>query len=634
MADSQPEDPADNVGRLLEGLSNEKPQVRLQSFQQLGQIASALGPARTRDEFVPYLMEFADCEEDETLLILAKQLGQFVRLVGGPDHIPVLIPILEHIAAEDAQLVRDQAIEALCQIMKAVPSSTITKVMFPVVSRLARSQWYTARQASCGLFGQIYPSVSAAHQKELRGLYSHLAADTTPMVRRSIVLNAGKFAQRMQLSDVKTHLLPLLSQLAVDEQDSVRLLTVEALVTIAKILAQEKDNRDVYKLLLALASDKSWRVRCVAADKFAEVCAAISRRDLESKTMQAPVHGVPVEDFARLLQDSEPEVRTSAANRVGGLARLCGAGLTIRVLCPPLKNMVLDSSSYVRAAVGSILMDVSAVLERRDVVDHMLPLFLTLLKDSDSDVRLNVIGKLAQADQVIGNDVLTAALLPAIVTLASDPKWRIRVSVIQYIPNLAKQLGRETFETKLNDLSMTWMGDHFYSVREAAIKNLTDITKVFGVPWAMEQLVPKVIKFFGHHKSYFYRMTALYAVQNLCRTVGPEGSKQSLMPLVLELARDPVPNIRINVVRTLQHLSAVLDEKDVKDQVHPALDDLTKDSDDDVVFFAGVARHTPPPTTDPSLISSSISPVDTVLSSSHTSSSAPVPMDTSEDGQT
>eukprot|EP00808_Paulinella_micropora_P011512 g50482.t1 len=618
-----PSEQADNVGRLLEGLSAEKPHVRLQSFQQLANIARTLGPARTRDEFVPYLMEFADSEEDETLLILAQQLGFFTPLVGGHEHVGVLIPVLEHIAAEDSQLVRDKAVESLCQLMAGAPPGLIAKHLFPVLIKLGQSPWFTARQAACGLFGTVYSAVPTAQQKDLRGLHLALVSDPTPMVRRSVVVNVGTFAATLPLRDCKAHILPILAQLSSDEQDSVRLLTVEALVPVAKIMSQEKDNRDIYKLLLALSTDKSWRVRCVAADKFAEVCGAATGRDLEAKHVQ-PVSGIPVEDFARLLQDTEPEVRTSASKRVGGVARLCGAQTTVRTIIPPLKQMVLDSSAYVRAAVaavGSVLMDISALLDNRDVVEHMLPLFLTLLQDSDSDVRLNVIGKLAQAETVIGSDVLTAALLPAIVTLASDPKWRIRVSVIQYIPNLAKQLGRETFETKLNDLSMTWMGDHFFSVREAAIKNLTDITKVFGVPWAMVQLVPKVIKFFGHHKSYFYRMTALYAVQNLCTTVGPEGSKSTLMPLVLSLARDPVPNIRINVVRTLQHLSSILEEKDVRELIYPTLEELSKDSDDDVSYFARVARHSPQGASSSS-------------SSSSSTSSAPVPMDLSDDGQT
>ena len=68
---------AEALGQLLEGLSSEQPYLRHQCFSQLQQIARGLGPERTRGEFLPYLKEFADSEEDETLLILAEQLGSF-----------------------------------------------------------------------------------------------------------------------------------------------------------------------------------------------------------------------------------------------------------------------------------------------------------------------------------------------------------------------------------------------------------------------------------------------------------------------------------------------------------------------------------------------------------------------------
>lgn len=54
-------------------------------------------------------------------------------------------------------------------------------------------------------------------------------------------------------------------------QDSVRLLAVEAGVSIATLLPQEDLESLVMPTLRQAAEDKSWRVRYMVADKFSEV---------------------------------------------------------------------------------------------------------------------------------------------------------------------------------------------------------------------------------------------------------------------------------------------------------------------------------------------------------------------------
>ena len=117
----------------------------------------------------------------------------------------------------------------------------------------------------------------------------------------------------------------------------------------------------------------------------------------------------------------------------------------------------------------------ASVLPKKDVLQHLLPLFLRLLKDQHSEVRLNVISNLDVVNRVIGVDLLSQSLLPglaacslslsssirshclicvrlvkmcvsrarrsAIVDLATDTKWRVRLAIIGHMPELARQLG-------------------------------------------------------------------------------------------------------------------------------------------------------------------------------------------------
>ena len=81
--------PADDelypIAVLIDELKNDDTEVRFKAVKRLTTIASNLGPDRTRAELIPYLTENTE-DEDEILVILADQLGDFVPLVGGADH--------------------------------------------------------------------------------------------------------------------------------------------------------------------------------------------------------------------------------------------------------------------------------------------------------------------------------------------------------------------------------------------------------------------------------------------------------------------------------------------------------------------------------------------------------------------
>jgi len=58
---------------------------------------------------------------------------------------------------------------------------------------------------------------------------------------------------------------------------------------------------------------------------------------------------------------------------------------------------------------------------------------------------------------------------------------------------------------------MGWLGDAVFSIREAATQNLKKLTEVFGVDWANDSIIPKVMVM-GQHPNYLYRMTTCFAI--------------------------------------------------------------------------------------------------------------------------
>lgn len=77
----------------------------------------------------------------------------------------------------------------------------------------------------------------------------------------------------MPSSLVIEQIIPLFQHLANDDQDSVRLLTVEVLIAIAGVVPKEQHSSHGVLLtaLRSLFEDKSWRVRYMVADRFEKV---------------------------------------------------------------------------------------------------------------------------------------------------------------------------------------------------------------------------------------------------------------------------------------------------------------------------------------------------------------------------
>jgi len=127
--------------------------------------------------------------------------------------------------------------------------------------------------SGCGLYAAPYKKVSPPVQEQLRQQFGHLVHDETPMVRRQAATNLAKFVKEMPASVVVEEMIPLFQHLAQDEQDSVRLLTVEVLISIAEVVPKEQQASHGVLLtsLRNLIEDKAWRVRYMVADRFEKV---------------------------------------------------------------------------------------------------------------------------------------------------------------------------------------------------------------------------------------------------------------------------------------------------------------------------------------------------------------------------
>lgn len=83
-----------------------------------------------------------------------------------------------------------QATESINKIAGLLSPRQVEDYLVPMVRKLSTGDWFTSRTSSAALYVSVYPS-SASHKDELRKLYSALAHDDTPMVRRAAAKGLG-----------------------------------------------------------------------------------------------------------------------------------------------------------------------------------------------------------------------------------------------------------------------------------------------------------------------------------------------------------------------------------------------------------------------------------------------------------
>ncbi|XP_063718428.1 serine/threonine-protein phosphatase 2A 65 kDa regulatory subunit A alpha isoform-like isoform X1 [Symsagittifera roscoffensis] len=597
MGDTTGDEALYPIAVLIDELRNEDVQLRLTSIKKLSTISLALGVERTRSELIPFLTDTI-YDEDEVLLALAEQLGSFTPLVGGADYAHILLTPLESLATVEETVVRDKAVESLRKIAADHSSEHMEKFFVPLIKRLTQGDWFTSRASACGLYSVSYPHVGASMKEELRAGFKQLCQDDTPMVRRAAAGKLGEFAKVVEVDALKNVVIPMFTNLASDEQDSVRLLAVEACVAISGLLTKNEDKEThVIPTLKSACDDKSWRVRYMVAEKFTELQKALGPELTKNELVNV---------FQSLLKDNEAEVRSMSAQQIKDFAEALPSAsretVVMNNILPCVKDLVNDTNQHVKTALASVIMGLAPIVGKDITIEHLLPLFLAQLKDDCAEVRLNIISNLESVNKVIGIQQLSQSLLPAITELAEDTKWRVRLAINEYMPLLAEQLGVQFFDDRLNALCQAWLVDHVFAVREAATNNLKRLVAIFGSNWARASVLPKIVQM-SNDQNYLHRMTCLFCINVLAEVCEAQLVEENMLPIVYQMANDQVPNVRFNVCKTIHIICNVLKNSSggngsklsasQLNQMKTVLEKLNEDADVDVRFFATEALQAP-----------------------------------------
>eukprot|EP00968_Pinguiococcus_pyrenoidosus_P001517 scaffold69_cov248-Pinguiococcus_pyrenoidosus.AAC.11 len=281
-------------------------------------------------------------------------------------------------------------------------------------------------------------------------------------------------------------------------------------------------------------------------------------------------------------------------------------------------QLVDDASTHVRLALGTCLSSLAPAIGKDLTARELLPVLLTLLRDEETDVRLAVLNSMDPVQETIGVKLLGENILPAVLSLTTDAKWRVRLGVVSALPKLAAHLASEKFTPEILDLCTKMLVDPVFNIRRATIDFLAEVIDISrrggsadAASWVLQRL-----KSMSEAATYEPRLTAALALESLCKHSAAEGGilemstmRSQVIPTLVKLSRDPIPNVRIAVSRALglvfgsglassptatkglDDVQASAESEDVErmmemESVQDCLTRLCTDADADVVYFA------------------------------------------------
>lgn len=253
----------------------------------------------------------------------------------------------------------------------------------------------------------------------------------------------------------------------------------------------------------------------------------------------------------KLFESAEPELRGASISQLRVLheaSALDPSDIADRVL-PALKNAGSDSEQSVRVALASVLLLLSSDLNKHVVADQVVPKFLVLLKDEVPAVRLELFRHIGLMAKCIAPDVLMQSTLPSLCELAANAHWRVRASAIDISLSFAELFNRQARET-LCKLVFEWSTDKVSAIRYRAVEAVLELFgREVDKDWLEADLVRPILEF-SKIKNYLHRLTCLALIQRVFPLFSVE-TKKKCWSVLAELAKDPVPNVRMNVCRTL-----------------------------------------------------------------------------------
>eukprot|EP00792_Barthelona_sp_PAP020_P005225 TRINITY_DN2558_c0_g2_i1.p1 TRINITY_DN2558_c0_g2~~TRINITY_DN2558_c0_g2_i1.p1 ORF type:complete len:594 (+),score=154.73 TRINITY_DN2558_c0_g2_i1:31-1782(+) len=570
-----------SVQAIIDDLTHEDAVRRAAAMSQLSTIALALGPQRTREEFLPFLAERTDDISDDVLIALAKQIGDFIPYIGGGEFAEVLFPLIPPLLTSDEAEVRNAATSSFVSIIDELTTVLVDNKIINIIDTYSQSKWGVLRCTASQLLPSAYKKASETSKKHLFDILVRLSKDDSPNVKRRVCLTLNEFIP-LSVEENREKLIDIIFDMTNCQQDSVRLLLFDNIIALQPLLNAQNMISRVIPIFTTLIQDSCWRVRCLGSEKFVSVLKLIPEAPLESIRMKL------LNLFKALLLDREPEVRCSATRNISAICELVPVNEFETVLLDTIVAMIDDKSFDVTSLVAMEIAKLAPMIDAAKYSQLIGAKITNILVHEDAEVRLGFLDHLDEVIKVIDVSIIAKGTMKSLKDLCICPKWRIRDRVAKLFSLLAKCFDQEYFNANILPLLMELLFDRIHTVRMSILDSIDKICQTYSEDWITNVMIMKLFENYSN-SYYLYRIVALKALALCSKYLNSTIVETTTLPVILKMASDDVPNVRFAVCNLTVTMieQGIISKNVVMKQIIPIIQRLqNEDPEKDVIDFA------------------------------------------------
>ena len=594
----------DPVELMLHELEQEPLYIRVNAMNRLPIVAQTLGDsAPNKGRLLGLLTNVLDSEDhEEVLMAMANALGKlagYFRLK--------MIFILERLVRIDETEIRQCTANVYRALAPQLTANEIKQVLVPNIEKVADTKHPPTKVAALLIIMAVFGCCAPAEKKKLTIKINAFFKEDSLLLRRALASKLGELSFHMGKSEV-VGLVTSFKKLASDDAGTVRSSTVHSLITLSQTLNKDENKKHLLPIIIALSSDKSWRVRFSLAEHFGSL----------AKAMGSSASDNLLSVLGSLLRDIQPEVRVKATFSLAQTVELFGLK-KLENINAYLAILVNDSMHLVRTAAGEVLCNIFK-LDLKPVFDgtskstsknegaKLLDLVSKLIKDNELEVSLEGIRALKVSTKHFKSpNALNQCLNQAQELLKSSLNWRIRFACLDAILSLAKVLKDQKFFEKVVKPSMqVGLNDQVYKIRQLCQGFIAS----FGVYWehknGLSFILGETTKIaLAKNEPYTHRISAVYSLGELITFLlkkfeknmkNPKNKSKSLLEksevvtkavnktLFILLSAKNV-NLRTVTIKVLRDIYNVTKDSALKGKIKMNIQDtLEKESDSEAAY--------------------------------------------------
>ncbi len=127
------------------------------------------------------------------------------------------------------------------------------------------------------------------------------------------------------------------------------------------------------------------------------------------------------------------------------------------------------------------------------------------------------------------------------------------------------------------------LSDRVYQIRKTAIHTIKLLCKRLGLKWSESTALPIFYSFYDN-KNYLYRLNYLFGISEIYKYISPSLLEVEINN-ICKMVKDPVANIRINVLKTLSRIYLSKHSKSLQERILKIAKYLEKDNDYDITYM-------------------------------------------------